>query len=317
MITAAAYAKINLYLAVTGDLPSGYHSLESVMHTLTLYDTVKVTDSDHLSLSCCWTDPVQQGAVFSSRIPVDSVTEAAEFVPCDSRNLAWKAAEALRNYAGIRRGAHIHLIKAIPAAAGLAGGSADAAATLVALNELWGAGLSPSELAQLGAGLGADIPFCLSGGSKLCVGRGDEMTDAPLAPDWSVLLVKPDFSLSTQSVYQALDAYPDAWDSPNGTANILRAIRTGDIGKVGISLYNKLETASFGLAPSLGEWMALIKATGTAGTLMSGSGPTIFSLFANPQAAQAAASVLVNATRDLGGAQVIVTRLGASGAALL
>lgn len=324
MVTALGYCKINLYLQVVGHLPGGYHALESVMHSLQLHDQVQVKEAREISLTYSWVNPMLQGAVFASPSGADIPREP---IPCDASNLAWKAAELLRTYCEVDKGAAIHLKKAVPAAAGLGGGSADAAAALVALNQLWDLGLHPRELQQLGAKLGADVPFCITGGCRLCRGMGEEMSDAPVGPGWYVMLVKPAFSLSTKLVYETLDvilpesekiqsAGSDEYRqvaAASALDSVLSGLATQDMYKVGRSLYNTLETASFHLEPQLREWKELVQQTDACGVLMSGSGPTIFALFQDKERAVGSALFVEEKGRDIGPAQVIVTQLGWEG----
>lgn len=307
IFTARGHAKINLYLRIVERLPDGYHRLESMMQSLSLYDEVELMEKDAgISVSYVWVDPVQQGASFAATI--GEVLNPA--LPCDRRNLAWRAAELIQSHCRIERGVEIRLRKAIPMAAGLAGGSADTAAVLLALNRMWDLGLDPDGLMTLGARLGADVPFCLVGGSKFCTGIGDVVSEAPPVPGWPVLLVKPSFSISTPEVYRRWD------EGCLGKSDRVRvsweemqeALKYKDVALVGRRLYNELELVSESLQPQIAQWKALIADTGPRGILMTGSGPTLFALYEAETEALAAAETLVNSAKAPGPAQIMVTK---------
>lgn len=317
IVTATAHAKINLYLRVLERLPNGYHRLESVMQSLLLHDEVGLaTRPQGIFLSYTWVDPVQQGASFA----VDLGDQGqASVIPSDERNLAWRAAELLQRNYRIQQGVHIQLRKAIPQAAGLAGGSADAAAVLLGLNKLWHLNLGLPELMTLGAKLGADVPFCLAGGTKLCTGIGDVVSDAPSAPVWPVLLVKPGFSLSTAEVYRHWDegSYGrNDGQAVGGWEGLCQSLEYQDVASVGKRLYNELEFVSRDIAPQLVAWKALISQTHPKGVAMTGSGPTLFALYGTESEAVAAAQTLVASPNAPGPAQVMVTKTWTHGCGL-
>lgn len=309
IVTVTGHAKINLYLKIVDRLPNGYHRLESMMQSLLLHDVLELEPTGHgISFSYEWVDPVQQGASYAA---VLGDMDVAGEIPRDQHNLAWKAAELLRRYCRVERSVSIRLRKAIPMAAGLAGGSADAAAVLLGLNKMWQLNLDLPELMTLGAQLGADVPFCLAGGSKFCTGIGDVVSDAPAAPSWSVLLVKPNFSVSTAEVYRRWDegGFGEDRQEMASWEGLRCALESQDLAAVGRNLYNELEWASQALVPEIGAWKELTAATGPKGVLMTGSGPTVFALYETESEALAAANQLADLPKTPGPAQIIVTKL--------
>jgi 4-diphosphocytidyl-2-C-methyl-D-erythritol kinase len=198
------------------------------------------------------------------------------YIPLDNRNLAYRAAELLRNKFGIHKGLHISIEKKIPVAAGLAGGSSDAAATLRGLNRLWNLGLNLDELAELGGELGSDVPFCVYGGTAIARGRGEMIERLPSpAPLW-VVLVKPPIAVSTADVYRNLnlaeiEKHPD-------TQKMVEALKISDPQLVANQLGNVLETVTFRMHPEVERLKHQLQKFGAAGALMSGSGPTVFAL---------------------------------------
>lgn len=220
-------------------------------------------------------------------------------VPAGPDNLAYKAAQALKSFVGGEApGVIIHLDKRIPVAAGLGGGSADAAAVLLGLNELWRLDLSRAELATIAAGIGADVPFCLMGGTAVARGKGEILTPLPPAPAMGVVLALPPFSVSTGEVYARFD--PAAVRRRPDTAAMIRALRAGKVRQIAAHLVNVLEEVTFGMHPELQELKQAVVEEGALGALMSGSGPVIFGL-----------------TPDLASARKVAERLTARGVATL
>ncbi|MDA8096745.1 MAG: 4-(cytidine 5'-diphospho)-2-C-methyl-D-erythritol kinase [Desulforudis sp.] len=262
MLAVKAFAKINLTLSVGRKRSDGYHDLESVMQQLELHDLLEfVITKDEISLT----------------------TENTE-VPTGSDNLIVKAAELLRRHTGCLWGARIRLFKNIPVAAGLGGGSADAAATLIGLNNLWGLGLSMDRLLELGARLGSDVPFCLFGGTALARGRGEVLDRLPEASPMGVVLVKPGFSVSTAEAYRMFDDLPDpeVYDAQT----MVLGLHEGDFETIAQALHNDLERATFTMHPELPQLKDGLLGAGAAGALMAGSGPTIFGLAPSPEEAR-------------------------------
>jgi 4-diphosphocytidyl-2-C-methyl-D-erythritol kinase len=197
----------------------------------------------------------------------------SQALPADSRNLCWRAAEAMRRRAGRARGVAIALRKKIPIAAGLGGGSSDAAGVLLALNELWGMRWSRDELKRVAAGLGSDVPFFIEAGTALCTGRGEIITPLLAATPFSFVLVTPPLAVPTPQVYSSL--LPREGPPPVGIEDFLGALASGDPVRLGASLYNRLELNS---GPHMGEvrrLTALLRARGALGACMSGSGPSV------------------------------------------
>jgi 4-diphosphocytidyl-2-C-methyl-D-erythritol kinase len=274
---------VNLQLAVGPARADGFHSLVTVFHAVSLFDEVTVSPADRTSLAVNGED--------------------ADAVPLDESNLAWRAARLVAAAAGMggarEPGVRIEIRKRIPVAAGLAGGSADAAATLVACNELWQAGLSSSELADLGAELGSDVPFALSGGTAVGRGRGERLAPALAAGVYHWALAFGQSGLSTARVYATCDrlraaaaeratgkasqaagsggapaAAPDAVGQPELSHPLMTALRSGDPARLGPLLSNDLQPAAVSLQPTLRRTLAAGREHGALGAIVSGSGPT-------------------------------------------
>jgi 4-diphosphocytidyl-2-C-methyl-D-erythritol kinase len=284
-ITARVPAKINLQLAVGPARADGYHSLVTVFHAVSLFDEVTVAAADEMSLTVTGED--------------------ADVVPVDQSNLAWQAAAALAKAAGVRdAGVEIRIRKRIPAAAGLAGGSGDAAATLVACNDLWQAGLSATELAEIGADLGSDVPFALVGGTTVGRGRGEHLTPALAAGTYHWALAFGRHGLSTAEVYATCDRLRAARVAagkqpepaePDLSHPLMTALRSGDPAKVGPLLSNDLQPAALSLRPRLRRTLTAGRELGALGAIVSGSGPTCAFLAKSPSHAREIAVGLTGA----------------------
>lgn len=262
-MTVRVPAKVNLQLAVGPVGTDGYHPLVTVFHAVSLFDEVTVRSAAKMSLTVSGED--------------------AAAVPADRLNLAWRAATALAKAAGVRgAGVRIEIRKRIPAAAGLAGGSADAAAALVACNELWHAGLSQRDLADLAAGLGSDVPFSLMGGTAVGRGRGEQLTPALAAGSYHWALAFDRSGLSTAQVYATCDRLRGAREAagaeppaePALSTELMTALRSGDPERVGPLLTNDLQPAALSLRPSLRRTLSAGREHGALGAIISGSGPT-------------------------------------------
>lgn len=274
MLQELAKAKINLTLDILDRRPDGYHEIETVMQTLQLHDYVAFS-------------PAEGGIFLTCDHPE---------VPAGEDNLVHRAARLLIEYTGKKGGAKIHLQKNIPVAAGLAGGSADAAAALKGLHRLWGLGLTAGELMVLGARLGADVPFCLSGGTALARGKGEALEPLPRLQGLGVVLVKPPFGVSTARAYQLYDqmggdARPDQRDRPDNRA-MLAAVAKKDAGAIGRLLANVFEPVIAGVYPEIRDIKKGLLEAGALGASLSGSGPTVFGLWTNKEQAQKAAGRL-------------------------
>lgn len=258
-----AYAKLNLTLDVLGARADGYHDLRMVMQSVSL--------ADELTLTCGG-----EGVRVRTSLP---------YLPRDGRNLAAQAARAFWEQTGRpSEGLEIHIAKRIPVCAGLAGGSSDAAAVLRALNERSGAPLSRMELARIGERVGSDVPYCVLGGTALAEGRGERLASLPPLPACHIVVCKPPFPISTPELFGRLDGKklrrrPDS-------EGLLAALEAGDLAGVARRVYNVFEDV---LAPHRAGEVAAIKGEmidrGALGAAMSGTGPTVFGIFAREQAA--------------------------------
>lgn len=270
-VTVKGYAKINLGLDVIGKLENGYHLLRSVMQQIDLYDTVELSR-------------LSEAVVIKNALPAAvtdngmriTLTSNSDEVPLDQNNLAYKAAKLLMEHDGIGEGVHIHIIKRIPVAAGLAGGSTDAAAVFMGMNELFGLGHSKDELQELGVKLGADVPFCIMGGTALAEGIGEKLTPIKTMPTMYLVIAKPSIGVSTKYVYENLRleqvTHPD-------TEKILAAMQHKDLAEMTELLGNVLESVTIEKYPLIRELKDAMLETGAVGSLMSGSGPTVFGIF--------------------------------------
>ncbi|MGE5654517.1 MAG: 4-(cytidine 5'-diphospho)-2-C-methyl-D-erythritol kinase [Bacillota bacterium] len=265
-LVVQARAKINLSLDVLARRPDGFHEVRMVMQSIDLHDRLEFAPAMNLSLA---SDHPQ--------------------LPIDERNDIIRAARLLQMRYAVSDGARIHLIKKIPVAAGMAGGSTDGAAALWGLNRLWGLGLENEQLQALAAELGSDMPFCVVGGTALASGRGERLTDLPPAPTLDLVLMKPDFGVSTKSVYGGLelDRLP-----PSATDQMVELIRQRDRDGVIRGLANHLETVTFALYPALSDRRQKAMDLGALNCRMSGSGPTLFAVARDEQHAHELAAQL-------------------------
>ncbi len=270
MVHQKAYAKINLGLDVVGRLENGYHAVDMIMQTVALFDDLFLTAEG-------------EDIVF---------TIEGSDLPADKDNLVYRAIALLREECGITKGVKAHLIKRIPIAAGMAGGSADAAAALRGMNELFDLGLSDAQLCQLGVRLGADIPYCILGGTKRARGIGEDLTPLPDAAssfdrDVVLLIAKPPVGLSTKYVYTTLDAL-ESYEHPD-IAGMAEAIARKDGAGIIARLGNVLEDVSIPACAEIAAIKQIMSEKGAMGSLMSGSGPSVFGLFKEETAAKEAA----------------------------
>lgn len=275
-IEVKAYAKINLSLDVLSKMEDGMHAMSMVMQAVTLADDLRVT--------------LTEDGVFSAKSELF-------YLPTDERNLAARAARVFTEYIGLRGvGAFIEIKKRIPVCAGLGGGSSDAAACLRAMNQLTGAGLSTEELKNLGQKLGADVPFCVAGGTAYASGKGEIIENLSPMPDCAIVICKPDFSFSTPEIFARIDCSsircrPD-------TAGMISSIANSDLKGVARRVFNVFEDA---LPKGRGE-IAGIKSSlldsGALGVSMSGTGPSVFGIFDDERAAATACERLKESIRD-------------------
>lgn len=255
-ISLKAYAKINIGLDVTGKLPDGYHLVKMIMQNIDLYDEVVLTEN------------------VSGDIRLDM---NVDFLPTDERNLAYKAAKLMKEDFGIDRGIDIYIRKNIPAAAGMAGGSADAAAVMTGMNKLFDLNIDRNILMEHGLKLGADVPYCIMGGTALAEGIGEKLTQLSPCPDCYVLVAKPDISVSTAYVYTNL-VLDDTTVHPD-IDMVRNALESGDIRTAAQNMGNLLENVTQKEYPVISEIKHIMDDNGALGSLMSGSGPTVFGLF--------------------------------------
>ena len=274
--TVCGYAKINLHLDVKGRLADGYHSMETVMQSVSLCDTVTVTLTDE---------------------PLCEATCVKAGVPTDEKNIAVRAAKLFAEKIGSQKGARIHIEKNIPMAAGLAGGSADAAATLLAMNQLYNRPLTTNELCELGAGLGVDVPFCIVGGTKYADGKGEQLHSFPVMPPCTLVVACGGEGVSTPWGYKLLDSrYGDFAEAscytPHTTERLDDAMTDGDLAKIGSALYNVFEGPILDERPVAAEIRRVMRDCGAEGAMMSGSGPSVFGLFSSEEMAKKAAELI-------------------------
>lgn len=265
-----ARAKINLTLDVTGKRDDGYHLIKSIMQTVSLYD-----------------------GIYMKRIRTDTILIKTNlpWLPADSRNLAYRAAELMKTRFNIKEGVYIEIDKRIPVAAGLAGGSADCAAVIVGMNRLFGLGLSSKELESIAFLLGSDIPYCVQRGTMLAEGVGEILTPVKyLCPLCYVVLAKLPVSVSTAMVYRKLH-WQEIKNHPD-TEGMIQAMGEEDIGKMGGLLGNVLETVTIPMYPKIAQLKEEMVRLGAKGALMSGSGPTVFGLFQEEESAKDAAAAI-------------------------
>jgi 4-diphosphocytidyl-2-C-methyl-D-erythritol kinase len=249
-----APAKINLSLDVLYKRPDGFHEVEMIMTTIDLADRVELT-------------LLEQDKIH--------ILSHNRYVPDDQRNLAFQAAQLLKDRYQVKKGVQITIEKTIPVAAGLAGGSSDAAATLRGLNKLWELGLTLDELANLGSEIGSDVSFCVYGGTALARGRGEMITDLPAPPTCWVILAKPFIGVSTAEVYRRLDL--NGMEHPN-INEMVKAIENNDYQSVCDTVGNVLEDVTLKLHPEVAQIKEQMKRFGADAVLMSGSGPTVFGI---------------------------------------
>mgnify|MGYP004553610507 FL=1 len=267
-ISTKAFAKINLSLDVCGRLENGYHDVKMVMQSISVFDIVTIRR-------------INEGIELSTNLP---------YLPIDSRNLAYRAAEEFFSYTGIKSGVRIDISKRIPVGAGLAGGSSNASAALKGLNRLFDAHLSLKQLCSIGVKLGADVPFCILGGTRLAEGIGEKLSPLPRLPHCSIVLVKPAFSISTKSVYEKIDSCKNIVH-PN-TDLVIKGLYEKNLSMITRGMGNVLEEVSVSEHPVIKKVKEELMSLGAISAQMSGSGPTVFGIFETTDGARRAKSVL-------------------------
>lgn len=274
-----ANAKINLSLDIVGEREDGYHLLEMVMQSIDLHDEVQLEE-------------IEKGIVLDCD---------KNYIPLDNRNIAYKAAELLMRTFNLKKGVSIKISKNIPVAAGLAGGSTDAAAVLKGMNELFMLGLSEEELVALGLKLGADVPFCIKGGTCLCTGIGENIEVLEPFRDQIVLLVKPPFGVSTRDAYGGFEL--DKIKKHVETKKLISAMNSQDLTLMNYHMRNLLENVILRKHPMVKNLKQNLMRLGAKTSLMSGSGPTVYGLFDDLEKAKNAMVFF-----DKSGNEVILTK---------
>ena len=264
-----AFAKINLGLDVLGKREDGYHEVRMIMQTIRMYDQLDMRKS------------VEPGI---------HLTTNKKYIPVDENNLVWRAAKLMMDTCGIMEGVSIHLHKVIPVAAGMAGGSSDAAATLVGMNRLFHCGLSKEKLMELGVQIGADVPYCVLRGTALAEGIGEKLTVLPPMPDCWILIGKPGISVSTKYVYTTLDLNTDTVHPD--IDGMKKALEDGNLYGITERMGNVLQDVTIPAYPEVERIKEQMKTLGAVNAMMSGSGPTVFGVFDNEEKAQEACQKL-------------------------
>lgn len=250
-----AYAKINIALDVVGKRDDGYHLLKMIMQTIDLYDIIELEKCDSgINLKC-----------------------NKHYVPTDNKNLAYKAAKLFMETYSIASGVNINIIKNIPVSAGLAGGSTDAAAVIKLMNKLFNINAADDELEKIALKIGADVPYCINGGTALCEGIGEKITKLKPFKDKIVVLVKPPFGVSTKEVYKAFDLSKVVFHPK--TNDIIKAMENDDVHFVANNMRNLLENVTLKKHKVISNIKAEMNENGAISSMMSGSGPTVFAFF--------------------------------------
>ena len=258
-----ALAKINLGLDVVGKRDDGYHEVRMIMQTIQMYDVLEIEKKK------------EPGIVLTTNIP---------YVPTDERNLVYKAAKMLMDEFKIKDGVNIYINKRIPIAGGMAGGSSDCATTLMGINQLFELGLSKEELMERGVKLGADVPYCVLGGTAIARGIGEVLTPLPAPADCHVIIAKPPVSVSTAYVYGHIKPL-EITKRPDIEA-MAQSIKDGDLKKMASLIYNVMEDVTVVEYPIISEIKQVMLDNGALNSIMSGSGPTVFGLFDDKEKAQ-------------------------------
>ena len=264
-----ALAKINLGLDVTGKREDGYHEVRMVMQTIQMYDQLEIKERK------------EPGIRLTTNLP---------FLPCNDGNLVYKAAKILMDEFDIRQGVDMNLTKFIPVAAGMAGGSSDAAAALVGINRMFQLGLTKRQLMERGVQIGADVPYCVLRGTALAEGIGEKLTVLPPMPDCWILIGKPGISVSTKYVYTTLDLNTDTVHPD--IDGMKKALEDGNLYGITERMGNVLQDVTIPAYPEVERIKEQMKALGAVNAMMSGSGPTVFGIFDNEEKAQKACQKL-------------------------
>lgn len=264
-----AFAKINLGLDILRKREDGYHEVRMIMQTIQMYDVLEMK---------------------KVKKPGISLSVNYPYIPSDERNLVYKAAKLLMDEFQVKEGVDIRLEKFIPVAAGMAGGSSDAAAAMVGINHLFKLGLSEKDLMDRAVNIGADVPYCIMRGTALAEGIGEKLTRIAQVPDCYVLIGKPGIGVSTKTAYESLQL--DKIQSHPDIDGMIRDIENGNLLAMTDKMGNVFESGIIGKYPVIGEIKDLMEANGALKAMMSGSGPTVFGIFDDRQKMEAAAAVL-------------------------
>lgn len=262
-----AYAKINLTLDITGKRPDGYHTIETVMQSIELADTLTVMES--------WPGEIQ-------------VETDKGYLPADKRNTAWQAAELFFRHTGVSGGVNIKIKKIVPGRAGMGGGSADAAAVLVAMDSLFHTGLTQETLLQLGSRIGADVPFCMQGGTCRGYGIGEKLEKLPGMPKCTLLICKPPTGVSTPRAYAMVDRFPQA--KQVHTPRMITALKTGDLHTVAKAMNNRFEDTM--RLRQVQDIKRIMMVEGALNAQMTGSGSAVFGIYYDRETAEACGEIL-------------------------
>ena len=269
-ITLKSRAKINLSIDVLGKRQDGYHLVEMIMQTIDLYDLIEINEKDN------------------DQITIKSTSDE---IPLDCNNLVYKADNLIKKTFNINKGVEIHIKKNIPVAAGMAGGSSNAAAVLVGLNKLWNLNLSNQQLEKIGLKLGADVPFCINGGAVLASGIGEELTPIKgLTKDVCILVCKPDLFVSTKEVYECIDS-KDIDKRPNNKF-LIECLKNEETRQLAENMFNVLEGVTMDKHPVIQQIKDIMTNNRALGAMMSGSGPTVFGLYENREDAVKCKAIL-------------------------
>mgnify|MGYP002537065285 FL=1 len=263
-------AKVNLSIDVLGKRQDGYHLVEMIMQTIDLYDLIEINEKDNDQIT---------------------IKSASEEIPLDCNNLVYKAADLIKKTFNLTKGVEIYIQKNIPVAAGMAGGSSNAAAILVGLNKLWNLNLSNQQLEKIGLKLGADVPFCINGGAVLASGIGEELTPIKgLTKDVCILVCKPDLFVSTKEVYECIDS-KDIDKRPNNKF-LIECLKNEDTRQLAENMFNVLEGVTVEIHPVIQQIKDIMITNKALGAMMSGSGPTVFGLYENREDAVKCKAIL-------------------------
>ena len=270
-------AKINLSIDVLWKRPDGYHLVEMIMQTIDLFDIIKIF------------------SIEEDKIIIESNSKD---IPLDSKNIVYKAADLIKNHCNIRKGIKIYIEKNIPIAAGMAGGSSNAAAVLVGLNKLWNLNLSKEELKVLGLKLGADVPFCIEGEASLAENIGEKLTKIDgLSQDAFVLVCKPDLFVSTKEIYEEIDS-KIIEKRPNNKL-LIKLLKENNIEMLAKNMYNVLEEVTKEKYPVIKEIEKVMMENDALGSMMSGSGPTVFGIYDNKEQAENCKQILLESFKQV------------------